>query len=89
MRDERTGPTGPTASGVLKKMDQPEFLVVLYMLKFMLPHLSTLSKSFQSRELNFSCTLHCKSTLPHQISYKKLTASDQVKEGFGIPPCSL
>ena len=45
--------TGATAAGVLKKVDM-EFLAVLYVLKLILSYLSTLSKTFQSGELNFS-----------------------------------
>lgn len=39
MTDERTVSTGPTASGILKQLDQPKLLLVLCMLVFMLPHL--------------------------------------------------
>ena len=46
--------TGATAAGVLKKVDDMKFLAVLYLLKLMWPYLSTLSKTFQSGEWNFS-----------------------------------
>ena len=46
--------TGATAHGVLQKMDSTHFLSVLYILKFTLPLISTLSKTFQTGELNFS-----------------------------------
>ena len=45
---------GAQADGLLRKIDNPTFLGTLYMLKFVLPHLSTLSKSFQKTILNFS-----------------------------------
>jgi hypothetical protein len=45
---------GATAAGLLKKIDSVKFLGVLYMLKYMLPHLSALSKTFQTGTLNFS-----------------------------------
>ena len=35
--------SGPVAKGLLKKVDSPEFLRTLYLLKFMLPHLSNIS----------------------------------------------
>ena len=35
-------------------MDNIKFLSTVYILKFMLPHLKTLSKTFQTGELNFS-----------------------------------
>ena len=42
------------ADGLLRKIDNPTFLGTLYMLKLVLPHLSTLSKTFQKSSLNFS-----------------------------------
>ena len=45
---------GAIAVGLLKKMDSVKFLGVLYMLKYMLRHLSVLSKTFQTGSLNFS-----------------------------------
>ena len=54
MKDGEGARTGATAAGVLKKVDDMKFLAVLYVLKLMLPYLSTLSKTFQSGELNFS-----------------------------------
>ena len=44
---------GAIAVGLLKKMDSVKFLSVLYMLKYMLPYLSVLSKIFQTGSLNF------------------------------------
>ena len=38
MTDERTGTTDPTASRMLKQIDQPKFVPVLYVLEFTLPH---------------------------------------------------
>ena len=35
---------GPTATGILKKMENFRCLGTLYLMKFMLPHLSILSK---------------------------------------------
>ena len=37
-----------------KKTDSPEFLGTLYFLKFMMPHLSYLNRTFQSGNLHFS-----------------------------------
>ena len=54
MKDDKGASTGATTAGVLKKIDDMKFLAVLHVLKLMLPHLSTLSKTFQSGELNFS-----------------------------------
>ena len=53
LKDEKTA-GGASASGILKKLDDKRFLAALYMLKFTLPHLSVLSKTFQTGELNFS-----------------------------------
>ena len=45
----------PSCKKAPKKIDSPEFLGTLYLLKFMLPHLlSYLSRTFQSSNLNFS-----------------------------------
>ena len=52
MKDDRK--SGPIATGLLKKMDCIDFLGVLYLLKFMLPNLSALSRTFQTGSLNFS-----------------------------------
>ena len=46
--------SSPVANGLLKKIDSPEFLGTLYFLRFMLPHLSYLSRTFQSGNLKFS-----------------------------------
>ena len=54
MKDDEGANTGATAAGIPKKVDDMKFLAVLYVLKLMLPYLLTLSKTFQSRELNFS-----------------------------------
>ena len=53
MKEDRTG-GGAQADGLLREIDNPTFLGTLYMLKFVLPHLSTLSKTFQKASLNFS-----------------------------------
>ena len=45
---------GAQADGFLRKIHSPTFLGTLYMLKLVLPHLSTLSKTFQKGSLNFS-----------------------------------
>ena len=42
------------ALGLYKKIKTPKFLGNLFILKEVLPHLSTLSKTFQSRALNFA-----------------------------------
>ena len=44
----------PSCKRAPKKRDFPEFLWTLYFLKFILPHLSYLSQTFQSGNLNFS-----------------------------------
>ena len=54
MKDEGGASTGATAAAVLKKVDDMKFLAAFYVFKLMLPYLSTLSKTFQSGELNFS-----------------------------------
>ena len=43
----------PSCKKAHNKIDSPEFLGTLYLLKFMLPHLSYLSRTFQSGNLNF------------------------------------
>ena len=48
------GKSGAKATGLLKKIMKPDFIGTLYLLKHMLPLLSTLSKSFQANSLNFS-----------------------------------
>ena len=45
---------GDQIDGLLRKIDNTTFLGTLYMLKLVLPHLSTLSKTFQKGSLNFS-----------------------------------
>ena len=45
---------GAQIDGLLRKIDNTTFLGTLYMLKLVLPHLSTLSKTFQKGSLNFS-----------------------------------
>ena len=47
-------PGGSMASGLLKKMDSVKFLGLLYTIKFMLPSLTALSKTFQTGAINFS-----------------------------------
>ena len=46
--------SGGLATGLLKKIQAPEFIGTLYLLKHMLPSLSALSKAFQKGSLNFS-----------------------------------
>ena len=46
--------SGALATGLLKKVQAPEFIGTLYLLKHMLPSLSALSKTFQKGSLNFS-----------------------------------
>ena len=45
---------GAQAEDLLGKIDNLTFLGTLYMLKLVLPHFSTLSKTFQKGSLNFS-----------------------------------
>ena len=44
----------PAADGLLKKIDNVQFIGMLYILKEVLPQFSTLSKTFQTDCLNFS-----------------------------------
>ena len=67
MKDEEGASTGATAARVLKKVDDMKFLAALYVLKFMLPYLSTLSKTFQSGKLNFSRTKPATEKTTHRI----------------------
>ena len=53
MKEDRAV-AGAQAMGLLGKIDNPTFLGTLYMLKLVLPHLPTLSKTFQKGSLNFS-----------------------------------
>ena len=46
--------SGSLATGLLQKIKDHEFLGTLYLLKFMLPNLSALSKTFQTGSLNYS-----------------------------------
>ena len=46
--------SNPTAIGLLKKLKKPVFIAVLYILKGVLPVLSTLSKVFQKGSISFS-----------------------------------
>ena len=46
--------SGSIATGLLKKINNYEFLETLYLLKHMVPNLSALSKTFQTGSLNFS-----------------------------------
>ena len=45
---------GAQTEGLLGKIDNPTFLGTLYMLKLVLPHFSTLSKTLQKGSLNYS-----------------------------------
>ena len=46
--------SNPTAIGLLKKLKKPDFIGVLYILKGVLPVLSTLIKVFQKGSISFS-----------------------------------
>ena len=46
--------SGSLAIGLLKKIKDHKFLGTLFLLKYMLPNLSALSKTFQTGSLNFS-----------------------------------
>ena len=54
IQEQDKSPGGAMASGLLKKMDSVEFLGLLYTMKFMLPSLTALSKTFQTGAINFS-----------------------------------
>lgn len=54
LMSEENSVMGNCASGLLKKIDSFSFLSTLYLMKVMLPHLTTLSKTFQTGALNFS-----------------------------------
>ena len=54
IQEQDKSPGGAMASGLLKKMDSVEFLVLLYTMKFMLASLTALSKTFQTGAINFS-----------------------------------
>lgn len=60
--------SGPMAAGLLKKLDSIRFLGVLYMFKTVLPHLSALSKTFQTGAINFSRIIPGISKLKSNIS---------------------
>ena len=62
--------TRPSCKRAPKKIDSPEFLGALYLLKFILPHLSYLSQTFQSGNLNFSTispNIHVTKTKLHKL----------------------
>ena len=44
----------PAGNGLLKKTDNVRFIGTLYILRELLPELSTLSKTFQTGSFNFS-----------------------------------
>ena len=73
---------GAIAVGSLKKMDSVEFLGVLYMLKYMLPHLSVLSKTFQTGSLNFS-------RIVSSIKKTKYKIQDLAKKGTHLEQLRL
>ena len=52
--NNETTPGGASAKGLLNKLNNQDFLSELDMLKFMLLHLTVLSKTFQEVVLNFS-----------------------------------
>ena len=54
IQQQDKSPGGPMASGLLKKMDSVEFLGLFYNMKFMLPSLTALSKTFQTGSISFS-----------------------------------
>ena len=54
IQEQDKSPGGAMASGLLKKMDSVEILSLLYTMKFMLPSLTALSKTFQTGAINFS-----------------------------------
>lgn len=61
--------SGPMATGLLKKLDSITFLGVLYMFKIVLPHLSALSKTFQTGAINFSRVIPGINKLKSNISH--------------------
>ena len=44
---------GALATGLLRKVQAPEFIGTLFLLKHMLPSISALIKTFQKRKFNF------------------------------------
>ena len=54
IQEQYKSPRGVMASGLLKKMDSAEFLDLLDTMKFMLPSLTALRKTFQTGGINFS-----------------------------------
>ena len=52
--NNETTPGGVSAKGLLNKLNNQDFLSDLCLLKFMLLHLTLLSKTFQKGVLNFS-----------------------------------
>ena len=54
IQEQDKSPGGTITSGLLKKMDSVEFSGLLYTMKFMLPSLTALSKTFQTGAINFS-----------------------------------
>ena len=80
IQEQDKSPGGAMASGLPKKMDSVEFLGFLYTVKFMLPSLIALSKTFQIGEINFfrikpnleKKKAKLQNTATHQTALKKL-----------------
>ena len=87
MKDEEGVSTGVTAAGVLKKVHDMEFLAVLYVLKFILPYLSKMSKTFQSGELNFSRIKPAIEKTTHRVKNlaKKQKPLTELKQDLASP----
>ena len=54
IQEQDKSPGEAMTSGLLKKMDSVEFLGLLYTMKFMLPSLTALRKTFETGAINFS-----------------------------------
>lgn len=71
--------TGSTAIGLLQKINNYEFLGTLCLLKHVLPHLSSLSKTFQTGSLNFSRMIPAIEKCQHKLK--------QVAKDNTVLPC--
>ena len=54
LKQLKQDPDQPAAYGLLKKIDKVKFICAVYILKWVLPILATLSKSFQKGDVNYA-----------------------------------
>lgn len=63
LKQLKQDPGQPAACGLLKKINKVKFISAVYLLKWILPILATLNKSFQNGATNYASINYCKDRL--------------------------